>query len=337
MSFFLRAAPAALLLLATAGARADDGAPAFLAAISENDNYVPQRERQDRHYTNGNALAWGFPRGAHPAWLDRLGRLAPLAGGAAGAEYGLLLGQNLYTPEAFAAPEFAAGDRPFAGWLYAEASVRAHAPGVEESLAASLGVVGPAALGEPSQKLIHVVTGDREPRGWSGQLPNEPALLLRYRRSWFAPLTGAGGLAVDLVSRAGAAVGNVLVEAGAGAALRLGSFLPERDLPLRLQPGLSGNSARFDARPGRTDWFVFAGWQGRAVLRNMFLDGGAFRDGPSVDRKPLVWDGTAGVAFTFGALSRPAMLTFGLVRRGKEFEGQTGLDTFGSAQLAVQF
>lgn len=337
MFLLLRAAPAALLLLAAAGARADDGAPAFLAAISENDNYVPRRERQDRHYTNGNALAWGFPRGAHPAWLDRFGRLAPLAGGG-GAEYGLLLGQNLYTPEAFAAPEFAAGDRPFAGWLYAEASVRAHAPGVEESLAASLGVVGPAALGEQSQKLTHTVTGDRAPRGWSGQLPDEPALLLRYRRSWFAPLVDAGGgLAVDLVSRAGAAVGNVLVEAGAGAALRLGSFLPERDLPLRLQPGLSGNSARFDARPGRTDWFVFAGWQGRAVLRNMFLDGGAFRDGPSVDRKPLVWDGTAGVAFTFGALSRPAMLTFGLVRRGKEFEGQTGLDTFGSAQLAVQF
>ena len=321
--------------VADAGSRPPDPSPAFLTAVSENDNYAPLR--QDRHYTNGALLSYGFPRGYGSRWMDWLGALTPLADAPTDREYDIAVGHNMYTPPGFALSRALPGDRPFAAWLYGELGVTTRAPGVEEQLAISLGVVGPAAQGELGQKLIHAISGDREPQGWHNQIRNEAALLLRYGRSWFLPLADGGDFAVDLVPRIGFALGNVVTEAGAGAVARFGSTLFQRDGPRRLQPGLSGASMRFDVRPGRFDWFVYAGGQGRAVARNIFLDGNSFRDSLSVDRETMVWDVEAGLALVFGQLERPVMLAFGLVRRSREFRGQNGPDSFGSAQLSVRF
>ena len=144
------------------------------------------------------------------------------------------------------------------------------------------------------QELLHNVTGDPEPLGWRNQLENEPALLLRYRRSWFTPLVKNQPVNLDLVYRVGLTAGNVVTEAGIGSMLRLGSALFERDIPQRLQPGLSGNGTRFDVRPGRCNWFIFAGVQGRIIAHNMFLDGNTFADSLSVDRKLLGWETSTG-------------------------------------------
>ena len=335
-----RCAPLVAGLLAASNANAETLGPEadnphFLTLILENDNYTPPR--QDRHYTNGMALSYGFPRGRQPAWLRWLGRLAPLAARATNREYDIAVGQNLYTPEAFARPAPIPEDRPFAGWLYGEVSTTAHAPGTEERFALSLGVVGPAALGETTQKRLHDLTGDEEPQGWRNQLDNEPALLLRWGRSWFTPLATGGALKSDMVSRVGLSAGNVVTEAGAGVVLRLGSALFARDVPQRLQPGLSGLSARFDSRANRIDWSMFAGAEARAILRNLFLDGNTFKESLSVDREVFVPEGSAGLSLVFGQLSRPAMLSFTFVWRGKEFDGQRKADKFGSAQISVQF
>ena len=307
----------------------------FLTLISENDNYVPSR--QDRHYTNGIFLSYGFPKGYRAPWLDWLGNVTPLPDRIEEREYAIAIGQNLYGPESLSSPEPMPADRPFAGWLYGEVSVTARSPGIEEHLAVNIGLVGPAALGKETQTLIHEITDDPAPLGWRNQLHNEPAFLMRYRRSWFTPITRGDGLELDLVSRAGLTAGNVVTEAGVGAVLRLGSFLFERDVPQRLQPGLSGNATRFDARPNEFDWFIFFGAQGRAVLHNLFLDGNTFEDSLSVKRKPLAWDVEAGVSFSVDKFFCPLMFSFSFVWRGEEFDGQDGPDKFGSSQLSVRF
>ena len=307
----------------------------FFSFISENDNYVPAR--QDRHYTNGLYLCYGLPRGHQAPWLNWLGNLTPLADRIPDREYSIAIGQNLYTPEAFTSPEAIPGDRPFAGWLYGELSVTTHSPGIEEQLAVNLGVVGPAAQGRRTQELLHDISGDLEPGGWHNQLENEPALLVRYRRSWFTAVVENQPVNMDLVTRAGLTAGNVVTEAGVGTMLRVGSTLFERDVPQRLQPGLSGNNARFDIRSGRFDWFLFAGIQGRIIAHNIFLDGNTFEDSLSVDRKTLGWDASAGISLSFGQLSHPVMFSFSFIWRGEEFDGQDGTDKFGSAQLSIQF
>ena len=70
--------------------------------------------------------------------------------------------------------------------------------GMEENISVSVGVVGPAALGEEAQKFIHSLSGDPKPRGWTHQLENEPALLLHYRRSWFRTVHQSNNLEMEI-------------------------------------------------------------------------------------------------------------------------------------------
>lgn len=322
-------------LFSQASAQTEGEATRFLSITTENDNYTPSRD--DRHYTNGLRLAYNFSERDDSAWYSWLKNLVPMASKSKATEYQIAFGQNMYTPENFVTPLPQPNDRPFAGWLYGEIAVITHNPGIEQSLAISLGVVGPAALGEEAQKLIHDITDEPEPGGWDNQLDNEPALLLRYRRSWFQSLHKNDSISVDMVPRFSVNLGNVVTEAGVGAMFRLGSFLPEYDTPLRLQPGLSGNSTRFKARKGKTDWFIFAGAQGRVVGHNIFLDGNLDGDSLSVDKKNIVWNASTGLAVTFGQFKRPVFFSFSFVWQGKEFEQQREIDNFGSATISVGF
>jgi hypothetical protein len=76
-------------------------------------------------------------------------------------------------------------------------------------------------------------------------------------------------------------------------------------------------------------WSVFAGLEGRAVGRNIFLDGNTFRDSPSVDKKYFVGDANIGVALTYGR----TQLTYTLNWRSEEFQGQDKPDIFGAIGL----
>jgi hypothetical protein len=311
------------------------GNTGFLSIVEDNDNYAPARH--DRHYTHGLRIGYGFQTDARPVWVGWLGELTPLADGQKDREYEIAMGQNLYTPEYFSSPLPQPDDRPYAGWLYAELSVTTHRPGIEEMLAVNLGVVGPAALGEQAQKLIHELTNDSEPAGWRHQLGNEPALLLRYRRSWFKSLIQSGNYNMDLVAGFRAGLGNVLTAAGAGVTLRIGSYLPEHDLSFKGLSGIADSSPGFDARPDKFDWFIYTGLQGRLVGHNIFLDGNSDGDSLSVDRKLFVWDATAGLALTPGYYTTPIFLTFNIVWSGREFRQQLDNDSYGSLTIVVRY
>jgi lipid A 3-O-deacylase len=69
------------------------------------------------------------------------------------------------------------------------------------------------------------------------------------------------------------------------------------------------------------------------VARNIFLDGNSFRDGLSVDKKPLVGDVQLGIAGTVG----DARIAYTHVFLTKEFRGQQQGDSFGSLSVSFRF
>jgi hypothetical protein len=80
-------------------------------------------------------------------------------------------------------------------------------------------------------------------------------------------------------------------------------------------------------------WYLFAGIEGRAVARNIFLDGNTFRDSRNVDKEPLVGDLQYGIAITW----RNLRLGYTHVLRTREFKGQGGRrDDFGALSLSLQ-
>ncbi|MCB1884390.1 MAG: lipid A deacylase LpxR family protein [Geminicoccaceae bacterium] len=310
-------------LAVPAPATAAEGTLAFLV---ENDSLT----LADRHYSSGLALLWTGRAG----WAGRTADALPFLfqqTGETGAGY--TLGQALYTPSDIADPVPDPADRPYAGWLFGALDLTRTTPKRLDRLQLSLGVVGPAALGEFSQKLIHRVTGYPEPKGWGSQIDDEPALLVAFQRAWrpLPPARLGGGLEADFAPHATAALGNVLTYAGLGATLRFGPDLPDAFGPPRILPATPG-SAAFTPVPGFR-WHVFLGAEGRAVARDIFLDGNSFTHSASVDRKPLVGDLQAGLSLAY--LNWRLDVT--AVLRTKQFDGQKGVDRFGALSIAYSY
>ena len=80
-------------------------------------------------------------------------------------------------------------------------------------------------------------------------------------------------------------------------------------------------------------WYLFAGASGRAVGRDIFLDGNSWRHSASVRKRPAVADLEAGAALFW----RDMRLSFTQDIRSQEFVGQRKAFTYGIVTLAVAF
>jgi len=137
-------------------------------------------------------------------------------------------------------------------------------------------------------------------------------------------------LSVDLSPHVGAGLGNVYTYAAGGATLRFGQNLPTSSGPRSIRPGPPGSDYYQAAPDGR--WYLFLGLEGRAVARNIFLDGNTFTDGPSVDKYVFVGEVRAGIAVIMGRYR----LAYAQVYRSKQFHGQVP-ETFGALSLSTEF
>src|SRR5690606_25591645 len=99
----------------------------------------------------------------------------------------------------------------WAGFLYVSAGLNSTTRNHVDDVELTLGVVGPAALGEQTQKFVHKnITDSPRPMGWDNQLNNEPALMLSWERSWPERYGfDALGWEAAAVPHLGATIGNV--------------------------------------------------------------------------------------------------------------------------------
>jgi hypothetical protein len=290
----------------------------------------------DRYYTSGFQFSWFSASADPPRWLAWLGDIAtpflPLGGR---PRWGLALGQNIFTPDDTLARVPDPNDRPYAGWLYGSLILASHTRTALGALEIQLGVVGPAALGEQVQNNVHDAINVGRALGWDRQLKDEPGINVILTRQWRfnQPLDrdDPRGLAIGLVPSLTASLGNVQTYASAGLMLRLGSNLEADFGPPRIRPSLAGSS--FFQPDGLWGWYVFAALEGRAVARDIFLDGNTFRDGPRVDRETLVGEGALGAV-----LIMPwARLSYTHTFRSREFAGQGRMAQYGSVSLSFRF
>ena len=285
----------------------------------------------DRHYTNGLKLAW-LSSEKIPDWLRAAGDWLPFFGPNSRRRYGFSIGQSIYTPEDTQTTALVTDDRPYAGWLYAGFAMTADSGNQLDTFELNLGVVGPSAKGEQVQNGVHRAIGSDQANGWDNQLHDEFGAVLYYEHKWRGLLeTSRGGFGVDVTPHVGGALGNVHTYAAGGATLRFGQDLPSDYGPPRVRPALAGTGF-FNPSAG-FGWYLFAGAEGRAVARDIFLDGNTTGDSHSVDKEPFVADIQAGIAITIQSVR----LAFTQVYRTKEFDGQDGENVFGALSLSVRW
>ena len=293
----------------------------------------------DKHFSHGTRMEWlSSPIGWITDEVDQIQWLGfqkktPDSADALETRVSLSMGQNIYTPEDTTAVQWVPHDRPYAGWLYLGFGLEANQGSKRcDKFGLEIGMIGPDSFAEDTQRFWHSLFGLDVPKGWNNQLNNEPGLVLFYeqiRRYEVQDLFR--GLNFDLLPNAGGSLGNVFTYAEAGLVLRLGSDLSHDFGPLRIRPGLPGSSY-FRPKKGFL-WYVFAGFQGRAVLRNIFLDGNTFQDSHSVEKNFFMGDLQAGLVVQLDSFR----ITYTQVLRSKEFEDQDVSDIFGSFSLSYHF
>jgi len=306
--------------------------PSFITFALENDLFG---RGTDQHYTSGFRLSWFEAGAVPPDWIGDIGELYPGFRVNDTTSVTFSVGQNLYTPEditiAAAQPE----DRPWAAWLYTSAGLTTVTDNHVDELEMALGVVGPWAQGEETQRFVHDLFIGDDPEGWDNQLDNEVAGYVSWQRRW--PRFMATPLHDDIwlttTPSAGVTLGTVYTHAEGGVNFRLS---PRSELfsdtPLRVRPAMPGTGYYPLPQKGWS-WSVFGGANARLVGRNIFLDGNTFEDSPSVDKRRFVYDLNVGFDVTYGQ----NRLSYTLVRRSKEFHGQNDPAVFGAFSISRRF
>jgi hypothetical protein len=341
-----RRSPGRFLAIATVAAtlgvsvaRADDNSR--FAVLEENDSIGFDG---DKYYTQGLEFTYLGPDVAVVSgWarpFDALADLGPFDAAGAGEvsrRYEVLLGQSMFTPKDTASEDPDPDDRPYAGWFYGGVGLIQDTDRRRlDHLELLAGVVGPGAFGETTQNDWHqYVLGADEARGWDEQLHNEPGLMLSYERKWRLLQPLGDGFGVDAIPELGITVGNIMDYVQAGGMIRFGRNLEADYGPSRIRPALSGTPYfNSDYLDGPLGFYFFVGTQGRAVARNMFLDGNTFRDSRSVDSEALVGDLSGGLSMFWGdAVKLDAVVTY----RTKEFEQQDDPTKFAGINVTIGF
>ncbi len=264
----------------------------------------------------------------------------------------------MFTPQDPARTDLILDDRPYAGLLYVGMSWnrRQHEPQsnseILDTREITLGVIGPLALAEPTQNLVHDVIGVDRFLGWKNQLKDEPALQLAMDRK-FRYYRGAGaiqpGFSADSISSLGLRLGNIETSATVGIEGRIGWNLPNDFGSYPIRPGAenrppsaasirggSADAALIANRP-RAGVHLFGTLETKLVLHDFSLDGNLFQSSHSVTRKPWVAQAAVGVSVQGLVAGHGVKLAVMRVYRTREYEEQGPSQAYGSVALSIEF
>ncbi len=298
-----------------------------MSIVYENDLFA----HQDRGYTDGIRIAWLSAEGGGDLWsravLDILS--FPLQGH---KRVSLAVGQSMYTPQDLSRQDIVEDDQPYAGWLYGTMGVVTDTGKVLDTVALTLGMVGPSSYAEQTQKAVHHIVGSPYPAGWKNQLHDELAGGISYQRKWrnivhFTTLGLEGDASPDI----GITVGTLRTDAAIGSTFRLGYDLPADYGPPRIRPTLPGSDFFIPAQT--ISGYCFSAIEGRAVAHTIFLDGNSYQSSPHVEKKPLVADIQIGAVLTYHRVR----LSYTHVFMTKEFTTQKEASQYGGISLSYRF
>lgn len=336
------------VIFCPASSVAEDGqarAASTLTFYMENDTLF----KTDRYYTNGMKISW-ISRDlssyrdliTSPLLHRTIERLPMINDPDEQRTVSVSFGQNMYTPEDKEQTDLIKDDRPYAGVSYLGLGLHSRNPRKMDTLELDIGIVGRHSYAEDCQTEFHRWTDSNMAKGWKNQLRDEPIINLYYERKWKAlqlrPSEG-WGMGLDLLPHAGIAAGNAYTGANLGGQVRFGWNIPNDFGTFLIRPGSDSSPPIDDTDPRffeplhRFGLHFFAAVDGKAVARNILLDGNTFRDSHSVDKEPWVADFITGV----GVIIYKIKMTYSYVYRTKEFELQKDAQKFGAIAVSYSF
>jgi lipid A 3-O-deacylase len=291
-SFFL------LFILITAFGFAQ-GKKTEIGFITDNDLYTSSKN--DKYYTNGLEIFYRFLSKNNNEKINK--KITEFR-----------IGQYIYNPRFINEAAVNINDRPFTGYLFAEAG-RSFFYQSESVLKTDfqLGYMGPNAFGEETQESFHHIIGYKEVYGWENQLHNALAVQARvmYSKKLF-PVKHHDY--VDLHFQSEANMGTIFTGVSTGFLARFGfkKLLPVYDSNLHdasvsLEPQFNIREFYFYAMPSVNYQFYDATIQG-----SMFNDTSPL----TFDLEPLRFNAEAGLKYRHNNFN----ISYSFLYRGRELK-----------------
>lgn len=285
---------------------------------SDNDSYLFYG--QDRYYTNG--LFIYFRRAVDQQKLG--GKLEKLT-------YEISAGQKMYNPISGYRPDPATQDRPFAGYLYAGGNVNLFYKN-ERILKAGIevGTVGPNALGEEAQELLHKIVGFYEIDGWQYQIRNEMAVNLSAQYTQL--LHRAADKHTDFSLEGYANLGTTFSGAGAGVLFRAGKI--NQIFNSAYTNSLIGNNGKTE-KLTKNEFFFYAKPQLNFVAYDATVQGSMFNNDSPVTFgvKRMVFAQQLGVNFS----SPRFTIDYSVLFKSKEIKSVAKAHQYGTISMYYRF
>ncbi|MBC7459034.1 MAG: lipid A deacylase LpxR family protein [Bdellovibrionaceae bacterium] len=305
----------------------------------ENDSRNIGGPGVDKAYSNGVKLSFVAAENDIPSWAKpMINRSETFRKALKGSQtnFGIAIGQQIYTPTDTKSTELIPDDRPYAGWLYLGMSAQFKSEQHSHSLELDIGIIGPESGAEKIQNGFHKIIGVEGTYGWKNQLATEPTVEMSYqqRLQFFELVDSNKKKYFDVIPFFGGALGNVSIDAHAGSIVRFGIDLPDDFGPTR-PSSIDGDNfvptKEGDAR--KTRFYVFASGRGIAVGRNIFLDGNTFKSSHRVTKYPFILETEIGFVAVYSHLS----LAWRFVTRSPEFEQRSTVNSFASISIGYTF
>ncbi|KPU83599.1 hypothetical protein JI57_00775 [Psychromonas sp. PRT-SC03] len=304
----------------------------------END-VLSQFYASDDGYTNGLLFSWAkapvddFESINMPDWIRFMSDGSYLDQGAQN-DYSLsyIFSQSIYTPQDISQPNLIKNDRPYAGTLLWQTKLRSFANNRVNSLALTLGVVGPASLAEQTQDIMHQWIGASKPLGWDNQIKNEPLFRIaaeHIERFYAYQLSPSIGFDSSLYSEAG--IGNLRSDIGAGLTFRMGTSLAYNYASINPIGSAMQNSFKTDGTP--LQWQLFASVYASYLFNDITLNGNTYADSHYVDiiHQRLLF--SAGITISYNKWG----IIFSTQHANKDFEGQSSNNQYGSISITYHY
>ncbi|XZF16378.1 lipid A-modifier LpxR family protein [Chitinophagaceae bacterium MMS25-I14] len=219
----------------------------------------------DDAYTNGVRLDYYYTKDHRSTFF--LDRWMPKAGKDAVNTFGVSAMQLMFTPKYITKTQPDVHDYPYAGALFLTHSLNSSNPEKKYNLQTELlaGVMGPAAMADKLQILMHRIIGDDRPMGWQYQMPNAllvnlsfagEKMLLHYKNAF------------EVIGGARAEVGTLFDGASGYGIVRVG----------RMNPYFQGGIPRYSGK-GDKAFQLYGFFKPSAdwLKYNAMVDGAAFR------------------------------------------------------------
>lgn len=327
----------------------DDGRISFYL---DNDVFIGS----DRDYTNGARLAWISGERKSLKDISPIQRALHKFSGGDGTrgffrdmwgfedpsevkyQYGSALTQLIFTPESVEDPP-PPNQRPYAGWAGLGFSLHVSDESAINSIELNFGIVGPSALAEQTQDIVHRLQDIELFDGWDSQIPDEFTFNVHFnqkRRYVFLEHGDFMSLPFSLngFSETGLSLGNYRVDASVGWHFQFGYNVPVDFSAPRLSP--TANSVSWSANdvPPVFSAYLIAGVKGYAVMHNITIDGPIFRDfDTGTSSEPLQLEYFYGIGLGY----KDVELSYIQTTRTKEYRRQENSQEFGSLAIRIRY